>query len=372
MDLIDQVQQTQANVTCYKHDYIGNIEYQNNQLEAYYTEEGRINYAQSSRHEYNLKDHLGNTRVCFTPNPSNPTNIQPKILQQTNYYAYGLPIGYLSRTYPLSGTASLEQKYQYNGIELTNDFGLMINEARYRTLDPQLGRWWQIDPEVEQFEAWSAYNSNLDNPIRYEDKDGRNPLIPIAVGFVVGLTVDVGFQIGAQVYKGGWNSVSLGNINGKQALISGFSGALTGLGGASVATLGISKGGQFGLKVLNNTGIGTLESVTKQIVTTGDVDAGKTISDVTVSVVTGGYGDAASHNAGEFIGEVGGPKIQATMDATIGTVSKIMENTGQGISDIERERYANTPKTTAPKKPYIPSTYSRTAPKPIPPSQSPQ
>ena len=51
IDLIGQVQQTQANVTCYKHDYIGNIEYQNNQLEAYYTEEGRINYAQSSRHQ---------------------------------------------------------------------------------------------------------------------------------------------------------------------------------------------------------------------------------------------------------------------------------------------------------------------------------
>ncbi len=31
--------------------------YQYNQLEAYYTEEGRINYAQGSRHEYNLKEH---------------------------------------------------------------------------------------------------------------------------------------------------------------------------------------------------------------------------------------------------------------------------------------------------------------------------
>jgi hypothetical protein len=40
MDLVG-IPQTQANVTCYKHDYIGNIAYQNNQLEAYYTEEGR-------------------------------------------------------------------------------------------------------------------------------------------------------------------------------------------------------------------------------------------------------------------------------------------------------------------------------------------
>jgi len=48
--------------------------------------------------------------------------------------------------------------------------------------NPQLGRWWQIDPEVEQFEAWSAYNSNLDNPIRYEDKDGDCPKCLKALG----------------------------------------------------------------------------------------------------------------------------------------------------------------------------------------------
>ena len=69
----------------------------------------------------------------------------------------------------------MEEKYQYNGIELTNDFGLMIAEAQFRSLDLQLGRWWQIDPEVEQFEAWSAYNSNLDNPIRYQDRRGDSP-----------------------------------------------------------------------------------------------------------------------------------------------------------------------------------------------------
>ena len=120
MDLLGP--QAQAAVTCYKHDYIGNIEYQNNTLEAYYTEEGRINYAQGSRTEYNIKDHLGNTRVCFTP-PA--TGNAPKILQQTNYYAFGLPIGNLSRTYPLvtGGAFALEDKYQYNQKEM-NPFSL--------------------------------------------------------------------------------------------------------------------------------------------------------------------------------------------------------------------------------------------------------
>jgi RHS repeat-associated protein len=273
---------------------------------------------------------------------------------------------------------ALEQKYQYNGIELTNDFGLMINEARYRTLDPQLGRWWQIDPKVEQFEAWSAYNSNLDNPIRYEDKDGDTPLIPaMAIGFAIGFTVDIGFQVGAQVYQGGWKSVKFENISFSNAVISGTGGALTVLGGAGIGTLGLSKGSQLGLQALNNGSVGTLESVVKQIVTTGDVDPSKTVSDAIISTAAGSYGDVASHNAGEFIGEVGA-KAQATMDATIGTVSEIMENTGQGISDIQRTKPATptsqttTSTTTAPKKPYVPSKLSRTAPQPVPPSQSPQ
>jgi RHS repeat-associated protein len=67
-----------------------------------------------------------------------------------------------------------------------------LNTARYRTLDPQLGRWWQIDPKVETFEAWSAYNSNLDNPIRYEDPEGDFciPCIPVIVGIGLWLSAE--------------------------------------------------------------------------------------------------------------------------------------------------------------------------------------
>jgi hypothetical protein len=47
--------------------------------------------------------------------------------------------------------------------------------AKYRTLDPQLGRWWQIDPMVEEFYDLTPYNSNFNNPIRYDDPDGDCP-----------------------------------------------------------------------------------------------------------------------------------------------------------------------------------------------------
>jgi len=58
-----------------------------------------------------------------------------------------LPIQKLSANFeaPLGVEAN---NYQYNGIELVEDFGLQVNHAQYRTLNPQTGAWWQIDPMV--------------------------------------------------------------------------------------------------------------------------------------------------------------------------------------------------------------------------------
>ena len=179
---IDQL--SQSYTTCNnRHDYIGNIEYQTNStgtplLEAVYTEEGRINLqtGYNNRHEYNIKDHLGNTRVCFTPPTDNTTT--PWIIQQTNYYAYGLPIKNLTTTYntPLvGGTPSLVNRYQYNGKEFETDLGLMWNDYGARWYDPQRSVWGQIDPLAEKYAAWSGYNYVLNNPIKLLDKDGRKP-----------------------------------------------------------------------------------------------------------------------------------------------------------------------------------------------------
>src|SRR5690606_20914009 len=64
---------------------------------------------------------------------------------------------------------------KYNGIEFNEDLDLGIYDAYYRNLDPQTGRWWQIDPETENMEAWSPYASNYDNPISYSDPLGDEP-----------------------------------------------------------------------------------------------------------------------------------------------------------------------------------------------------
>lgn len=66
-----------------------------------------------------------------------------------------------------------ENRYKYNGIELNSDFDLYSYEARYRNLDPQIGRFWQINPEVESSLAESPYVSMGNNPISHQDPLGN-------------------------------------------------------------------------------------------------------------------------------------------------------------------------------------------------------
>jgi RHS repeat-associated protein len=54
-------------------------------------------------------------------------------------------------------------KKKFNGIEETRELDLNQLDAFYRNLDPQIGRWWQIDPKPDFSE--SPYSAISNNPI---------------------------------------------------------------------------------------------------------------------------------------------------------------------------------------------------------------
>ena len=68
--------------------------------------------------------------------------------------------------------ARLENKKQYNSIEHTTDLDLNQYDAFFRNLDPQIGRFIQIDPETESQENVSPFESMGNNPILNVDPLG--------------------------------------------------------------------------------------------------------------------------------------------------------------------------------------------------------
>ncbi|MDR6338931.1 RHS repeat-associated protein [Filimonas zeae] len=94
-----------------------------------------------------------------------------ELLEETHYYPFGLTMAGISSRASLFGIP--ENKIKYNGIEQNNDFDLNMYDAFYRNLDPQIGRFWQIDPKIEQgYENVSTYSSMHNNPILISDPLG--------------------------------------------------------------------------------------------------------------------------------------------------------------------------------------------------------
>ena len=84
--------------------------------------------------------------------------------KRSKYYPFGLVMSGISSKALNNAPAN---KYKFNGIEQNNDFDLNMYDAFYRNLDPQIGRFWQIDPKPNFGESQYAAMSN--NPILYSD-----------------------------------------------------------------------------------------------------------------------------------------------------------------------------------------------------------
>ena len=120
--------------------------------------------ADTLRFEYDLTDHLGNTRVTFDEDPLNPC--QPRILQYNSYYAFG-------DTMPGPGlefVSGQKNSYLYNGKELQEETGLY--DYGFRMYDVAIGRWHAVDPLAANHYDLSAYQYVMNSPLRYIDPLG--------------------------------------------------------------------------------------------------------------------------------------------------------------------------------------------------------
>jgi hypothetical protein len=121
------------------YDYFDGVEYKNSVLDAIYHSEGRVTKTTTGAYsyEYAIKDHLGNSRVYFTDINKDNTINDSDILQEQNYYAFGAAFDVVPSVY--GATTNPKNKYQYNGKELNNDFGLNLSDYGARWYDANVG-----------------------------------------------------------------------------------------------------------------------------------------------------------------------------------------------------------------------------------------
>ena len=87
------------------------------------------------------------------------------LMEETHYYPFGLTMAGISSK--ALKNSYLENKKKYQQYEFTGDFDINVYESFYRTQDPQLGRFLQLDPKPTDYE--SLYVSMGNNPINNFD-----------------------------------------------------------------------------------------------------------------------------------------------------------------------------------------------------------
>ncbi len=148
-------------------DYLNDFQYTNAILDFFPHAEGFVN--NSLKCVFNYTDHSGNVRLSYSDNDNNNKIINTEILEENNYYPFGLKHnGYNTNVY--SNNTGL--KYKYNGKELQDELGLNMYDYGARNYDPALGRWMNIDPLAEMSRRFSPYTYALNNSVYFIDPDG--------------------------------------------------------------------------------------------------------------------------------------------------------------------------------------------------------
>lgn len=113
------------------------------------------------------------------------THRRGKISEENHYYPYGLTLNGISSKAINYGKTF---KDKFNSIEHNTDFDINMYDALYRNLDPQTGRFLQLDPRPN--ELFSPYAAMGNNPVLFSDPLGDTTWVVGNKGNLLGVVND--------------------------------------------------------------------------------------------------------------------------------------------------------------------------------------
>lgn len=132
----------------------------------------------------------------------NVQHIKGSLIDETAYYPFGLTMGGISSKAATNAPVN-RRKFNYGSELQSQEFsdgsGLEMYDTKFRGLDPQLGRWWQVDPMAEFHYGMSPYAYVLNNPLTYNDPLGLDTVrvsgegqhkIKIRQGDILAITIE--------------------------------------------------------------------------------------------------------------------------------------------------------------------------------------
>lgn len=258
--------------------------YSGNDVAATVTVNDTHKFCKTYKNTHLYTDHLGSIIVAVD-------DTDHTIEQFIDYYPYG------EKSINEQGTKNFNTDYTHTG-NITDDTGLIYRNARY--YDPNTGRFISKDPVAEylgnpaQFKAMTSmpfinyltepqahntYSYALNNPMRYEDRNGELPHLVVTT--LVGAAAGLAFQGAVDLITGdfsGWHA---------------YAGALAG-GATGGFLIGTGVGASVGFSVLFGGVSGLVGGVTEETVEmwTGEDEEDKkfNVSSVAIDIGLGALG----------------------------------------------------------------------------------
>ena len=123
---------------------------------------------------YQYKDQVGNVRLTYQDADKNGVIDPTEILDESNYYPFGLKHGYYNQL-ANNFSNSLLPNSHFNGQPDLIDLDANLSLMDFRMYDSTLGRFFGIDLLADSFADQSPYHFGYNNPLIYMDPTGLAP-----------------------------------------------------------------------------------------------------------------------------------------------------------------------------------------------------